>query len=271
MSRVLVQWLVLYVLGMLSVGSGAATLPPRGSTDPRIRVVDYQANDVFDLTGFVGYHLDLEFEEDETFVGLSAGDPEGITYSAHENVLTLKPRVAMTQMNLTVSTSKRRYYFDYSVIAHPPNRFRDEVMYAVRFRYPSRDMKNSDAQISEQLTAARVLRPLNRDYWFCGSSAIKPNAAQDDGVQTRFRFAPRRDLPAVFVSNEDGSESLVNFTVEGDELIVHRVAERFVLRRGKLVGCVVNRSFVGGGESLSSGTVAPDVVRQRRSIVEASP
>jgi len=252
--------------------AGAATLPPRGTTDSRIRVVDYQPNEVFDLTGYVGYHLDLEFEEDETFVGLSAGDPEGVTYSAHDNVLTIKPRVAATQMNLTVSTSKRRYYFDYTVIAHPPNRFRDEVMYAVRFRYPPKEVKNSEQHITEQLAAAKVLRPLNRDYWFCGSSAVKPIAAQDDGVQTRLKFAPRRDLPAVFMSNEDGSESLVNFTVEGDELILHRVAERFVLRRGKLLGCVVNRSFVGGGESLSSGTMAPDVVRQRRTpAMDASP
>ena len=263
--------LALVLLAVLDV-AGAATLPPRGTTDSRIRVVDYQPNDVFDLTGYVGYHLDLEFEEDEAFVGLSAGDPEGVTYSAHENVLTLKPRVAATQMNLTVSTNKRRYYFDYTVIAHAPNRFRDEVMYAVRFRYPPKEAKNSEQHISEQLAAAKVLRPLNRDYWFCGSSAVRPIAAQDDGVQTRLKFAPRRDLPAVFMANEDGSESLVNFTVEGDELIVHRVAGRFVLRRGKLLGCVVNRSFVGGGESLSSGTVAPDVVRQRRTTaLDATP
>jgi type IV secretion system protein VirB9 len=144
-------------------------------------------------------------------------------------------------------------------------------MYAVRFRYPPKDVRSSESHISEQLTAARVLRPLNRDYWFCGSQSLKPDVAQDDGVQTRFKFAPRRDLPAVFVANEDGSESLVNFTVEGDELIVHRVAERFVLRRGKLTGCVVNRSFVGGGESLSTGTVTPDVIRVRRPIVEAAP
>src|SRR5689334_3644836 len=107
----------------LSLGVGAATLPARGTADSRIRVGDYQPHHVFDLTGFVGYHLDVEFEDDETFVGLSAGDPEGVTYSAHENVLTLKPRVAMTQMNLTVSTNKRRYYFDYTVVGHAPNRF----------------------------------------------------------------------------------------------------------------------------------------------------
>ena len=41
-----------------------------------------------------GYHLDLEFASDESFLGLSAGDPEAVTYSAHENVLTLRPKAA---------------------------------------------------------------------------------------------------------------------------------------------------------------------------------
>ena len=39
-------------------------------------------------------------------------------------------------MNLTVTTTKRRYYFDYTIYSRTPNRFGDEVMYAVRFVYP---------------------------------------------------------------------------------------------------------------------------------------
>jgi type IV secretion system protein VirB9 len=67
----------------------------------------------------------------------------------------------------------------------------------------------------------------------------------------------------LFVLNEDGSESLLNFTVEDGEIVVHRVARRFVVRRGRLVGCVVNKAFDGGGERLESGTLAPDVMRER--------
>jgi type IV secretion system protein VirB9 len=46
------------------------------------------------------------------------------------------------------------------------------------------------------------------------------------------------------------------------DLIVHRVAKRFILRRGKLTGCIVNRGFIGGGARLDSGTVAPEVERR---------
>lgn len=242
----------------------AATLPPAGSPDSRIRTVAYQASDVFDLVGFVGYHLDLEFAEDEEFVGLSAGDPEAITYSAHGNVLTLKPRVTAAQMNLTVSTTRRRYYFDYTIHGHAPNRFRDQVMYVVRFRYP--DVGPSpEARIDAKFEAAAGAKPLNRDYWFCGDASVKPVSAFDDGVHTYLRFAPRRGMPAVFVANEDGSEALVNSTVDGEGLIIHRITERLVLRRGMLVGCVVNRSFTGGSESLDSGTITPEVIRERKS------
>jgi hypothetical protein len=38
------------------------------------------------------------------------------------------------------------------------------------------------------------------------------------------------------------------------------------LRRGKLVGCITNKGFVGSGERLDSGTVSPQVHRDTREI-----
>ena len=45
---------------------------------------------------------------------------------------------------------------------------------------------------------------------------------------------------------------------------IHRVAARFIVRRGRLAGCIVNKGFVGSGERLKSGTIAPDVTRERK-------
>ena len=81
-------------------------------------------------------------------------------------------------------------------------------------------------------------------------------------MHTRLRFAANSELPAVFVRNEDGSESLLNFSMDAGDVIVHRVAKQFILRRGKLAGCVVNQGFKGSGERLDSGTVAPNVERR---------
>jgi type IV secretion system protein VirB9 len=63
------------------------------------------------------------------------------------------------------------------------------------------------------------------------------------------------------VLNEDGSESLLNFSMDAGDVIVHRVARRLILRRGSLAGCIVNKGFVGGGERLKSNTVSEEIDR----------
>jgi len=259
--------LALVAVCVESVAS-AETIPKRGLVDQRIRTAEYSPDEVYRLYGFVGFHLDLEFEADESFTSLSGGDLGALTYSAHDNVLTLKPKVASAEMNLAVSTTKRRYYFEYSVSAQPPRRFPGQVMYAVRFSYPSPpsapDGLTPEERVRLELARASQNRPRNVDYWFCGNPAVKPIAASDDGVHTRLTFGAKNELPAVFVRNDDDSESLLNFNVEDGDVIIHRVARRFIVRRGKLVGCIVNKGFVGSGERLESGTVAPDVQRERK-------
>ena len=89
-------------------------------------------------------------------------------------------------------------------------------------------------------------------------------SAFDDGVKTRIKFGARSELPAIFVKNDDKSESLINFNIERDEVVIHRVAKQFIVRRGQLVGCIVNKAFDGGGLRLESGTVSPEVQRQTR-------
>jgi type IV secretion system protein VirB9 len=249
------------------MGAWAEVLPERGHVDERIRSAVYSADEVYRLYGYVGYHLDLEFEADETFASLSGGDLDGLTYSAQANVLTLKPKVAATQMNLSVTTSKRRYYFEYSASARRPSSA-EPVMYAVRFSYPKPipggDGLTEEERLQAELAKAREARPRNTDYWYCGDKTIRPTAASDDGVQTRLSFGARSELPVLFVRNDDGSESLLNFSIDQGDVLIHRVAARFIVRRGRLAGCIVNQGFLGSGERLKSGTIAPDVKRERK-------
>src|SRR5579864_1876571 len=97
----------------LAVTAGAETRPSPGLLDSRIRSASYSADEVYRLTGFVGYQTDLEFETGETFVGLGAGDIEGISFVAQGNHLFLKPKAAKVGTNLTIVTSRRSYQFDY--------------------------------------------------------------------------------------------------------------------------------------------------------------
>lgn len=235
--------------------------------DPRIRVVPYRADAVYRLRGYAGYQIDITFAPGEHFTGIGVGDAKGVRFAADGDHLFLKPRAARVATNLTVLTNRRAYLFDYRSGSRPPDPSGADVIYALRFEYPPQAAGASARRrrrIAGDLAAARQTRQRNYDYGYCGDPSLKPIAAWDDGVQTTLVFGAQTELPAVFASNADGSESLVNFSVQGGRLIVQRVVRRLILRRGKLAGCIVDRAFTGGGERLSSGTIAPNVERAVR-------
>lgn len=244
--------------------AAAETVPVNGIVDSRVRTATYNRDEVYRLRGFVGYQIDLEFETGETFVGLGAGDIEGLSFAGQDNHLFLKPKAAKVATNLTVLTNRRHYQFDYSALSRHPGLDDQEVIYALRFAYPPPPLQTAAAEgrLESQLKLASADRTQNTDYWYCGAATLRPIVASDDGIHTRLQFAANSDLPAIFVRNEDGSESLLNFHMDDGDVIVHRVARQFILRRGKLTGCIVNRGFAGNGARLDSGTVAPDVDRR---------
>jgi type IV secretion system protein VirB9 len=258
---------LLWSFGVASIAI-AETIPVKGTIDSRIRTTAYIADEVYRLYGFVGYAIELIFEEGETFAGKGGGDLEGVTIDAHANSVLLKPRAAIVATNLVIYTDRRAYRFDYSVAARRPDPFSDELIYAVRFLYPPRvpkpDVQNAEVQVEHELARARSARPRNSDYWYCGHHSIKPVAASDDGVHTRLSFADRAELPAIFVRTDDGAESLLNFSMDDGDVLIHRLAPKLILRRGRLVGCIVNKAFDGAGTRLESGTVSPSVERERK-------
>lgn len=263
------RWLpcVLALVAAFPVYPEALPLP--GPVDARIRFAIYSPDQVYRLYAFVGYDIRLEFGGDERFVSIDGGDLDALTYSARQNVVSLKPRAEGAEMNLAITTTRHTYYFEYTALAGRPDAAPQTVMYVVRFRYPpeaddARARERNAKQIDTALNEASRQRPQNRNYWYCGAPSLKPTAASDDGVQTRLTFAPRAELPAIFLRNADGTESLVNFTVEEGDVVIHRVAARFIVRRGKLAGCIVNRGFAGGSVRLRTDTVSPEVERQAK-------
>lgn len=249
----------------LTPSASANWVPARGTADARMRVAPYSPDQVYRLYGYVGYQIDIEFARGEVFKGLAAGDIRGISFEAHGRDLFIKPRVAHVHTNLTVLTNLRQYEFDYSASERSPDPALGEVIYALRFTYPgtptAQEAALSAKRIARDLAKAPSLRHRNYDYWYCGVPQLKPEVAWDDGVRTWIRFGAREALPAIFVQGADGRESLVNFSMDGGDVVIQRVVRRFVLRRGRLTGCIVNRDFTGGGEELASHTVSPLIER----------
>jgi type IV secretion system protein VirB9 len=248
-------------LGAKSAPAGAADL---GTTDARIRVEVYAANEVYRLKGYVGYQIDLEFEAGESFLGLGAGDLESLTFASQNNHLFIKPRSGGVETNITVLTNRRTYHFDYTASERRPDATLGDVIYVLRFTYaPQPGNRFADA-VERRLANAAGTRRHNLNYSYRGSPELKPSSAWDDGVQMRLRFASQQDLPAIFARNDDGSESLLNFSIDAGEVVVQRIARQLIVRRGRLRGCILNQGFTGGGERLESGTVAPSVERVKR-------
>jgi type IV secretion system protein VirB9 len=247
----------------LSVGITVAVSVQAG--DNRLRAVPYDSETVYALRGIPGYQIDLQFDRDERFVGLASGDVEALTFEAQDDHLFIKPKAIHVRTNLTVLTSRRVYHFDYSVAGPHDLEPGQNAMYALRFEYPPVQNPGVESPQAADLALAQPAGARNSDYWYCGAPSLQPNEAWDDGLHTHLRFEPGAELPAVFIRNDDGSESLLNFNVESDEIVIHRIARQLVVRRGALLGCIVNRGFHGGG-SVRSGTVSPDVERATRAV-----
>jgi type IV secretion system protein VirB9 len=242
------------------VGPALFAAPADDSPDARLRVVDFRPNLVLPLTGFVGYHVHFQFAPDERFVSLGAGDTASLDIGAEANHLLLKPKQPTAGTNLTILTNRRVYFIDFRALARPP--LPAEAVYSVSFRYPESDRAPAAGAAATALAVAPVA--VNRNYWFCGSPTLRPATAVDDGVQIRLTFPPRAELPAIYARAPDGAETLVNTHVENDTIVVHRLAERLILRRGGLVGCVVNRGIDTLARRATSGTVRDTVERTTR-------
>lgn len=253
--------LMVVTVGVLVIGASPVAM----SADHRIRTLIYDPTQVFHLRGWVGYHIDIEFEAGETYQTMGGGDLQALTHGEFENHLELKPSAADIRTNLTVITSRRIYIFDYVVEAGSPDPDTDDLVYSVRFTYPplQAPLPAPADVVGKELKSAEKIRVINRDYWACGNESLQPVEASDDGVHTRLVFGPRAEIPAIFVRNDDGTESLLNFSVDKSrgDVVIHRTARRLILRRGRLTTCIVNKGYMGAGERLESGTISPDVRR----------
>lgn len=245
--------------------------PKRGVVDSRIRVVAYDPEQVITLRGYVGYQIHFQFAEGESFVNLAAGDNKALDVGYEANHLVLKPLAEKVATNITLITTRHVYQFDYSATSARPNPAHGDVIYSLRFTYPLDEARSAADQAAQERESyqrahgdADPSRMRNSNYWGCGDLSIRPVRASDDGVQTRLRFAAHAEFPAMYVKNEDASESLLNFTVEGEDVLIHRVSHHLILRRGELVACLENRAFDGGGEHLPSETLLPDLERRTK-------
>lgn len=229
-----------------AVPAAAEVTPKPGVADPRIRTVEYNPKQVFQLNIEYGNALLIQFSERESVEKgvVAMGDPGGWVVGPTGNSLLLKPTAPQADTNMTVITTKRTYLFDLNATKEEGTH-----MYAVRFIYPDikarrqairrarlRERQKLQARLDQQYKA------VNWNYWAKGSEKITPSRVWDNGLFTFFVFPASQPMPAVYVETQNG-ETLVNAHVNGNTLVVHDIARKFVLRLGDYVTVVRNRGF----------------------------
>lgn len=248
------------------------TIPKGALRDSRVQTAEYHADQVYRIRGQVGRASMVQLEEGETLSGdnatLGMGDSEAWKVAVKGNNIVFKPVVAHPGTNMLVTTNKRTYAFSLTLVNA---NHKQAPTYILRFTYPD-TIKKRDIQEAENLSKAMDLMKAsgvsagglsahNMDYWAYGDRNLTPTAAWDNGRFTFFSFNNGRDLPTVYKIMPDKTEALINTHIEGDTVVVHETAARFVLRLGKSVLGIDNRGFNATGQFNRTGTDDDTAVR----------
>jgi len=230
----------------------SSQLPRYLGTEKKFRSYVYNPNDVYRYLGHYTYQGFIEFESDETISTISMGDPSLWLFEHLGNRLFLKPvGEGTSQTNMTIITNKRIYHFE--LTAKEAKDINDkDLVFVAKFAYPDEKDKNIlefPKAIPSDEPDLRDLSPYNFRYQYTGEPSVAPLKVFDNGEFTYFQFPTKNaEVPAIFSVDAGGFESLVNFRVAGDYIIVEKVAPQFTLRNGSDIVCVYNTSLYINGK-----------------------
>lgn len=211
------RWLILLVLIAAAAVALAQDNPLSVPSDPRIRIVDYVADQVVRIEAAQGYQVTLQFGSDERIENVAVGDSSAWQVSANRrgDLLFIKPVREGVTTNLTVATDARLYALELS----PTGADGASAPYMVRFRYPS--------PLNETLAAAGEL---TGRYRLSGARALRPSRIADDGTRTYIEWPDDLALPAVYTLDRRGREMLVNGNMRGRFYVIDEVLPRLLFR-----------------------------------------
>lgn len=244
----------------LSLAATALTLaaPAFGDDDPRLQTLVYDEAAVVRIDGRIKVQTTVKFAPDEAIENVAIGDSAAwqVQPNKAQTILFVKPLEPAARTNMTVVTNKRTYLFD--LVASP----RNAPLYVLQFRYPELEKAAEEARLAaaaeaeaEALRAAAnptelaaatdpyaVVDPatLNFEWAQAGAAELLPTRAYDDGDAVFLTWPGGVAIPAILVTNEDGEEGPVNFTVRGDTIVLDGVPPQIILRSGRDTATLTN-------------------------------
>lgn len=229
---------VLVLSGLSANVAMAASHPHRIATDSHIKIVQYDPNNVVILNGQYGYQTQITFAPNEVVQSVSLGDSIAWQAVPVANNLFIKP-VAPSKTNMTVLTNTNSYNFQMD-----SQQQEGTPTYKLQFVYPQ-----GGFNASGQSNAVATFDPakLNWKYSYTGDASIAPTSLFDNGQFTFFKFknGGASRLPSVFIVDKHRNETLVNYHMQGDYLVVNSIAKQFTLRDGETVTTIYNNFAIG--------------------------
>ena len=225
-----------------SVATGfiLAALSGAASADPRFTDRTYTPNTIVTVHGKPGIESAIAFAADERIENIAVGNSAtwDVNPNKRANVVFVKPTNARARTNMTVITDQRTYLFDLVSSAGAP-------VYMMHFSYPDAPKhalvveppkSSSTASVTPDAAVPRpraVPAHLNFSWRGSGEKRLLPASYFDDGASTFLRWASDIPLPAILVRAADGAEGPVNYTVQGDYIVIEGVPAQLVLRSGR--------------------------------------
>jgi type IV secretion system protein VirB9 len=255
----------------------ALEIPTSAQQDNRVRFVNFQPYNITRIVGTIRSSVQVEFAPDEEIAHVALGNTVAWEVAPAGHILFLKPRENQPATNISVVTtrrdgSKRSYQMELVVRDGSVDAGQNTYFY-VKYRYPADEAERRRLQDEAKKRAAEAgyadqvlgiheqYGPRNWRYSAQGSAAIEPQAVYDNGKVTTFAFAGNQEMPAIYIENSDGTESLVPKTVQGDLVLVHAISRKFILRRGSDTLCIFNEAYSPVGVDPGTNTTSPSVER----------
>ena len=241
--------LVLFIIMMLWLPSFSHAIQRSRPLpiDPRFRVITYHPNDIHHYVGYYDYQASIVFEEGEVVETISMGNTSSWQIVPSGSRLFIRPiadNPAEAKTNMLLITNKRIYYFILEA-AEAESIDDKNLVFETKFLYPENE-EGPVQTFSTGLQEPDLTTPekYNFNYSIAGSEYIAPLRIFDDGEFTYFQFPSKNaTIPAFFLVDSEGRESLINYRVVGNYIVVERVSSQFTLRNGPDVTCVFNETW----------------------------
>jgi type IV secretion system protein VirB9 len=274
LSKTVLQAIIAVALFCVTCDKAMSSQMPRYlGKEKKFRMFIYNPYDVYHFIGNYNYQAFLEFQGnvvaqannlDNVMVKTNSRSPEQIIEVAignsdawlwkiaeNKNRLYLKPVSDNANTNMTIKTNLGRIY-NFELLARTPDGPNDNnLIFAYKFVYPDDTNKNIlqfPKTPASDIPDMKNLSIYNFNYDFTGEPRIAPSKVFDNGEFTYMKFPSKgSELPAVFSVDSEGFESLVNFRIAGDYVIVERVSAQFTLRNGSDIVCIYNNTLFRSG------------------------